>query len=403
MKFNKKHIIGFVCLCLVFGACVDTYKIDIVTDRGYILVDGTITDLNEPQFVQIVRTPDDAQYTSTEFTSTIVARTKTAFPVSNANVKLIVNRKESIPLQEVDAGYYYLPASFKAKVGDTYQLWFQTINNGKIYESSIETMLPVAPITRIYDEFNKTGVKKYGGGNERISSNDVYIDFDEIPNMKNFYRWRWVLWETQKYCETCKQARYNLYETENGETGDCYRDLTLPGNNEYDYICGSLCWDIFYSSEINIFSDIYTDGQPQKNKLVAQIPLYQSNQCLVSIQQMSLTPNAYRYFKLIQDQSVNTGTLADTPPAPIKSNVINVKDSKELVLGYFSVSSVSEKRYMITRKTAEGGRLNGLFTTITNRLPQPEDPSGDRGDIPLAICKRSLTRTPLRPAGWEIK
>jgi hypothetical protein len=332
-----------------------------------------------------------------------VARGKTALPVSNADVKLILNEKETIQLQEVDAGYYYLPTTFRAKVGDRYQLRFRTAENGKTYESTVEQMVAVAPITNIYDEFNPIGVRRFGSAGDRIASSDVYIDFTDVANSKNFYRWRWQLWEPQKYCETCKQGRYNLYETENGETGDCYRDLTLPGNNEYDYTCGSLCWDIFYSSDINIFSDIYTDGQLQKNKLAAQIPLYQSNQCLVSIQQMSLTPNAYRYFKLIQDQSVNTGTLADTPPAPIKSNVVNTKDSKELILGYFSVSSVSEKRHMITRKNTTGGRLNGLFTSITNRLPQPEDASGDRGDIPLAICKSSRTRTPIRPAGWEIK
>ncbi|MDZ7935097.1 MAG: DUF4249 family protein [Emticicia sp.] len=156
----------------------------------------------------------------------------------------------------------------------------------------------------------------------------------------------------------------------------------------FDYTCGTSCWDIFYSSDINIFSDIFTDGQLQKNKLVAQIPLYQSNQCLVGIQQMSLSPNAFRYFKLIQDQSINTGTLADTPPAPIKSNVYNKDDAGELVLGYFSVSSVYEQKYMLTRKNATGAGLNALFLTKNNRLPQPEGSSVERLDIPLAICKK---------------
>ncbi|MFN3489920.1 MAG: DUF4249 family protein, partial [Emticicia sp.] len=120
-------------------------------------------------------------------------------------------------------------------------------------------------------------------------------------------------------------------------------------------------------------------------------------------QQMSLSPNAFRYFKLIQDQSINTGTLADTPPAPIKSNVYNKDDSGELILGYFSVSSVSEQKYMLRRKNASGAGLNALFFAKNNRLPQPEESSVERLDIPLAICKKSLSRTPLKPAGWQIQ
>jgi len=402
MKIFKRNILIFLTFCAAFLACVDPYSIDISSSKGYIIIDGVLTDLNEPQFLTIFRTSENAQFKSSEFTSIILAQKKEALPVTDANAKIIVDGKQSINLQETLPGYYYLPDNFKAKVGSTYQLWFQTIN-GKTYESPLETMLPVSAIGSVREEFNKTGVKKYPTSDERISTNDFYVDFQDNPNEKNFYRWRWTQWETQKYCETCSQGRYFLYEDENGENGTCYRDLTLNYNNIFDYTCGTSCWDIFYSSDINIFSDVFTDGQLQKNKLVAQIPLYQSNQCLVSIQQMSLSPNAFRYFKLIQDQSVNTGTLADTPPAPIKSNVYNKDDAGELVLGYFSVSAVSEQKYMLTRKNATGTGLNALFFAKNNRLPQPEESSVERLDIPLAICKKSLSRTPIKPAGWQIQ
>ena len=167
-------------------------------------------------------------------------------------------------------------------------------------------------------------------------------------------------------------------------------------------ILAAICVGIFFIALTSIFLPIiFTDGQQIKHKLVAQIPLYQSNATLVSLQQMSLTPNAYRYFKLIQDQSVNTGTLADTPPAPIKSNLVNIADKNELVLGYFSASSVAEVRYMLSRKNTKGGIYNGLFKAIHNRVPNLEQKSMERPYIPLAVCKKSKSRTQIRPEGWN--
>ncbi|MDZ7935098.1 MAG: DUF4249 family protein [Emticicia sp.] len=224
MKLFKRNIFVFFTLCIAFLACVDPYEINISSSKGYMIIDGVLTDLNEPQFVTIFRTSENAQFKSSEFTSIILAQKKESIPVSNANVKLIVDGTQSIDLQETLPGFYYLPDNFRAKVGSSYQLSFQTAN-GKTYESPLEKMLPVSAISKVSEEFNRTGIKKFPTSTERISTNDFYIDFQDTPTEKNFYRWRWTQWETQRYCETCKQGRYFLYEDENGENGTCYRDL----------------------------------------------------------------------------------------------------------------------------------------------------------------------------------
>ena len=116
---------------------------------------------------------------------------------------------------------------------------------------------------------------------------------------------------------------------------------------------------------------------------------------------MSLAPNTYRYLKLLQDQSINTGTLADTPPAPLRGNIRNVKDANELGLGYFSASSGSEVRVMLDRRNTTGGLPNGLYSFINNRPVTLEELSNERPDVPLAICQPSFTRTPITPFGWR--
>ena len=135
--------------------------------------------------------------------------------------------------------------------------------------------------------------------------------------------------------------------------------------------------------------------------MVAQIPVYQANPCLVVVQQMSLSANAFRYLKLIEDQSENTGTLADTPPAPIKGNVVNTKNGNEIVLGYFSASSVSEIRYMMDRQNAIGAVKDGLFKYQNRRDPIPESESDERPSIPLAICNPGVSRTAIAPKNWQ--
>lgn len=400
---NFKTLFLSVALTLTcITACVEPFSVDFDTAKEYIVVDGVITDRDVPQFITLSKTNPEAENESSEFTQTIWTRGLSTVPLTGARVKVVVNGSATFDLTETEPGNYQLPATFRGKTGDAYQLLFQT-QDGKAYQSASETMVPVAPVKRAYDVFNPKGIAKlseyYG---DFTPSNDIYLDFDDPAGEKNFYRWQWTMWEIQKTCATCTQGKYYLFDSENGVDGDCFKDLTMSFNSVFDYSCEDLCWDIFYSDGITIYSDIYTDGQSQKDKLVAKIPLLQSNPCLVSLQQNSLTPGAYRFLKLIQDQAVNSGTLADTPPAPIQGNVVNVNDKTELVIGYFTASSTAEYRTMLWRKNIKNAAvLNQLFRTIHNREPVLEERSPERPYIPLAICKKSSSRTPFLPKDWK--
>ena len=397
-----KYSLLAILLIASIIACVEPFTVKFSSAKEYIVVDGVVTDMEGPQYIKLSKTNPESKNESSEFTQTIWTTGQSTLPLTKAKAQVIVNESQILNLSETDPGVYQLPINFKGKVGDSYQLKFET-ETGVRYESSAEKMLPVAAVKKAYDVFNPKGLPKlsayYG---DFTPSNDIYVDFDDPAGEKNFYRWQWTLWEVQKSCATCNQGKYYLFQAENGIDGECFKDLTLKYNNIYDYTCEDLCWDIFYSSDITIFSDIYTNGQDQKDKLVAQIPLLQANPCLVSLQQNSLTPSAYRFLKLIQDQAVNSGTLADTPPAPIQGNVLNVQDKDELIIGFFTASSVAEYKTMLWRKNIKNlAVLNQLFKTIHNRDPILEDRSAERPYVPLAICKNSRSRTPFLPKDWK--
>ncbi len=385
----------FGCLTIGLATCVSTYEPSLTLNTNLLVVEGILTDQPGPQAVTLSRsrsTPDS----------------NTTSPVTRAQVQVVVNGTIPFSLSEVSAGRYELPAQFRGKVGDSYQLLFQT-SDGTRYESTLETMVAVPPIQRVYDQFNANGPGKFADGLPTPSS-DVYVDFDDPGNQRNFYLWRTRLYEQQEWCATCQQGRYILLDI--GPVGSgpiqyvgCVTDSSLSPVNLYDYVCRGFCWDIFYSTTVNVFADAYANGLPQRGRLVAQVPVYQRDPALIDIEQLSLTAGAYRYYKLFQDQTQNTGTLVDTPPAPTVGNVRNVTDANENVVGYFSASSVAINHYWLDRKNVPVGNYRGLFYAQYRRTPNVEPPRGDPPEygkgVPSAICIPSPTRTDVQPTGWR--
>ena len=394
------HLLILIFCLFLTTSCIDPYKVTVQSTQSYLIVEGAITDLDEPQTISIFETSETANYKSSEFTATITPKSSDIIPVTKAKVSVVENGKKTYELFETQAGYYTTPLNFVGSIGSSYKLIIEK-NDGKRYESTEEKMAAVPEIGTLYDKYNQKGIKDNNASTGNIATNDIYIDYIDPAAERNFYRWKWTSYELQNICASCKQGYYERTGNTATSDGKCIPDIRLPGFNYYDYFCQTLCWEIFQGKQIDIFSDVYTDGQTQYDKVVAQIPVYQSNPCLVVVQQMSLSANAFRYLKLIEDQSENTGTLADTPPAPIKGNVTNTKNTNEIVLGYFSASAVSEIRYMMNRQNTIGAVKDGLFKYQNRRDPIPESVSDERPSIPFAVCKPSVSRTAIAPKNWQ--
>lgn len=399
MKFIKPLLYALVFVS--FAACVDPYAVQILSTKSYLFVEGSVTNAEKQSPITIIRTDPTATFRSLEFSNTIIADIKNKnIAVAKANVTVIENENNVIQLTETSAGVYDFPKGFRGKVENFYQLRIETAD-GEVYVSNDEIMPEVPPIKKIYASYNEKGIRQPNFYGERIATDDIYIDFDDPAGQKNFYTWQWIQYESQLYCASCKSGRYYLEETASGGVdGSCIEDTRLNVNTYYDYLCEGNCYEIFYGSNIDILSDVYTNGKSQIAKLVAQVPVYQRNPALVVIEQRSLTPNAFRYLKLIQDQSVSTGTLVDTPPAPIRSNIVNQSNSGELVLGFFTASAIAEKRFMLERKAITNVLQDNLFIFQNSREAVVEPLNIVRPSFPNAFCKPGRNRTPFTPKGW---
>jgi hypothetical protein len=293
------HLLILIILLWTTLSCIDPYKVTVQATQSYLIVEGTITDLDEPQTISIFETSETANYKSSEFTATITPKSSDIIPVSKAKVSVVENGQKTYELFETQAGYYTTPLNFVGSIGSSYKLIIEK-NDGKRYESTEEKMASVPEIGTLYDKYNPKGIKDNKSSTGNIATNDIYIDYIDPASERNFYRWKWTSYELQNICASCKQGFYERTGNTATADGKCIQDIKLPGFNYYDYFCEALCWDIFQGKQIDIFSDVYTDGQTQYDKVVAQIPVYQSNPCLVVVQQMSLSANAFRYLKLIR-------------------------------------------------------------------------------------------------------
>ncbi|MCX6215640.1 DUF4249 domain-containing protein [Spirosoma sp.] len=392
-------IIRWISLCwILLGllGCINAYDPNLTLDANLVVVSGIVTDLNEGQTISLSRSRSNADSSNV------------SVPIQRAHVTVLINGTTRETLIEVLPGTYQFPSDFRGKVGNTYQLRFQT-TEGTVYESSVETMVSVPPIQRVYDQFTPQGPRKTADGLS-IPANDVYLDMQDPADGRNFYLWRWRLYELQTWCATCQQGRYVVRDI--GPVGagpidiiGCIRDSTLGTTNLFDYPCRGLCWDIFYNTDIDAFSDVYTNGQPQVGHKVASIPIYQRDPALIVVEQLSISANAYRYYRLFADQVQNTGTLADSPPAPISGNIRNVTNAAENVIGYFFASSVAVGRHKIKRQDVNTGLFQGLFYAINGRAPRLEtsqpgsSPFG--GSASSALCIPSSSRTDQLPPGWN--
>jgi hypothetical protein len=66
----------------------------------------------------------------------------------------------------------------------------------------------------------------------------------------------------------------------------------------------------------------------------------------ILVRQYSLSEDLYNYLKLLKNVNENTGGLYSTLPAPVFGNIFSSNEN-EKALGYFTASSVKEKRLFI--------------------------------------------------------
>ncbi len=377
--FLRNHIFRLFPLCIIFTLltnCSDPVEPEFDFKEGLIYIDA------------LASTEIGTSYAIISVTKNVFGDHK-AIEVSGASV-YFKNQEfgSTVQLEELD-GAYFPPPDFRIEENELWNLEVK-LPDGREYASQIEKV-PQLVIEASFDTNFKSELV-YSEGYERfVPGHEITTTFDDPANEENYYFWRYKSFEKLINCEIC--VDFQVYREGRCIVVNQMADDS-PLKKYYTYECEEDCWKIRYSQNVNILSDEFINGKKVTQLPIGEVLLYTNDNILLQLQQFSISPNAYRYFKTLKDLVDNNGGFNSPLPAALIGNLYNINDPDEFVLGRFTVASSRTTPIFIERINIEEPQLEPRV--ITN-------PEGDEVPPPMvtmAPCKPGRYRTSLTPMGW---
>ena len=257
-------------------------------------------------------------------------------PESSCMVEVEDEEGDRLSFEETSPGYYStdVPAGFMTS-GDQYMLRVVT-SDGSIYQSEYSRLNPPTAIDSIYYE-----LESYPTTDPEVSIEGIrfYVDFQVDAEESEYMLWELV--ETWEFHDPDYEGYIYSYD----------RVLRpLP-----DDMSDRQCW---FSGNVN---EIFTLDVANLTKTsYTRMPLhFVSNETQrlsygysLLVRQHAMDGPAFRYWDELKKNSQAQSGLYDRLPSLTPSNITNVDDPDERILGFFGVSGVTEKRIFV--KDVEG-------------------------------------------------
>jgi hypothetical protein len=298
--------------------CVDPFSPKLRGLESLFVVDALLTNENRSNTIVLSRTRP--------------AQNSEPAMVSGAVVIIKDQNGNESKLQETVAGIYKTDSlQFQGETGNAYTLYIKT-PEGTEYESEPCLMYPVHKIDTIY--FNKDQ-EIINNKTEIQNGIRIFINSENSGDGKYF---RWLYNEWWKF--------------------------SLPNPKKYDYITQfnipevdqikQVCYCYNESDEIIIHSTESAQANRIEREPILFIASGKSDRLLIQysieIKQLSLSETEYQFWEQMKQINESGGDIFEKQPFSIISNIHNISNPDEPVLGYFQVSAVEKKRIYITQE-----------------------------------------------------
>jgi hypothetical protein len=296
-----KNIIRWFLFFAMFVACTIQFFPDVEEKQDLLVVDGMITDQNSTYRIRLSRT-------------TPIGTTLTRRPVKGATVTIKDENGTIATTKEFPVGTYYTDSTvFRGHVGGRYALNIKL--NNLYYETDYIEMKPVPPIDSLY--YEKVVITASKDSNDIDEGCKIYLNSYDPENKCLYFRW--------DYLETWE-----------------YR-IPYPTENQ-------ICWINELSGHILIKNTSVFD-QAKVTKYLVNFVTNKTDRLKVKysilVNQYSLDQAEYDFWEKVEGISQNVGNLYDVTPSSVPGNVRCITKPDEQVLGYFSVSAVTQKRLFV--------------------------------------------------------
>lgn len=366
---------------LVLAACIDPVSPDFEFGEGLLFVEGFASTDPGASFVTI-------QISAIEFGVEVVNF------VPGARVVMIEETSDThVQLTEIQ-GAYVPPADFFAKAGERWQLDI-TLQDGRTIRSSVEQVREVVPVTDIKASYNPELIFREAS-EAYVPGHEIYIDFSDPGDRENFYYWRYRVFENMDSCETCYEGIFRDGKCLGKTPADSFEPY-------YNYQCQSDCWQIRYPEEIQILDDRFINGLNVQAQAVARLPLYTKEDMVVEIQQMSISPEAFEYYRVLKDLIDNNSGINAPPPAGLVGNLTDTQDDSAFVFGRFTTVAATAAYLFVDRSNIPEDPIESQLRMIREECevcPPDEVCPVECSPVTTAPCSETRFRTSMMPAGW---
>lgn len=221
-------------------------------------------------------------------------------------------------------GSYVSSEPFACETGKTYQLIF-IMDDNEEYRSSINQYVASPPIDSIYDRYAESAPD---GATSNEGGIQFFIDSHSSDTEAHYFRYEWeedykIITPTQAF------ERYivgrGIIEKEY-PTHICYAHdesaSTIIGNN---------------LDTKNSMVEFPVRFVPGSSDLLR-------NRYSILVKQYSIDANAYAFYSRFKKLNESSGSLFDKQIGTVAGNIRSMSDPNKIVLGYFEVAGVTEKR-----------------------------------------------------------
>ncbi len=299
---------SMVILSLICGSlwsCKENFMPQIKEEAsGNLVVQGFINVGNDPTTIKLSRTIK-------------LTNNTTPPPERGAIVTVETDAGVSYNLTETSNGLYTSPG-LNADKTKKFRLRIKTKNN-KIYLSDFVESKTSAPLD-LTSNFENNNLNIYAGSTDASGNSGYYqYSFVETYEYTSFYT--------------------GIYKVENQQI--------VVRNPETESV--RTCWRSIPSTNINLFTTKNL-SEDKVNKKINSVPSTSEKlgvEYSILVTQMVLTKQGYDFWSALNKNTEQIGGLFDIQPSLLKGNIHEVSDPTEIVIGFISAGTTSEKRLFV--------------------------------------------------------
>ena len=304
---------------LLFGeSCVDLISIDIEESNPQKTVIQASIKKGSPSEIEVFISQ------SAEFVK--IASGK---KVSGANVQILDENQKSLLIPEKEPGYYQLrwnnDGDFDIDRGKSYQLLVE-LADGNVFRSEFDRIHAVPEANDVHIQLEAREVLN----SEENIITTTFIQFLIETPLKHPEE------EDKAYLKWDMEGVYKLVELP--------KPIPIP--------CPKTCYisEFVALDQVNVFNGFETSANKVSDYMLYEEPINAqfSAGYYLTVFQQSLSESSYKYWEQVHDVSSREGSLFESPPGKIRSNIHHSNDETNQVLGYFYVTEVDTIRIYIS-------------------------------------------------------